>query len=390
MKDIDFDELDRAVSSVLSKDTPASASVTPEGPKATPIRPDRPSPVSSEAATTEATGPVASTGLDPVAEANTPVSDLPEATPSDDLEPTPVASPVAAPITLKPRGKFMDVMHPSADMNPGVSAQDSRRPAPVSRTLAPLTPRQDTVPEPSPAEPKATVDESTSLIGAEPTPSLDPVVPPKSEESPEEHLLLTATTEDKLEEAEKSPEDTSSSFTASYVDPLDVPLSAVKPAAANDTASATSQQAQPTPFLSDTKVDKRPLGGFVSTDEKQEDTSQEKPPVAEVDVQTAPEVPLPRELQPDVVGVESVQEGDVAAQSDSQPSAPFATSVPAATDVSDGRVEGHPLFDTSTYHEPIAAVPGKKIAPWIIWSVGLGICLVIGSGVGYFLFRVGL
>jgi hypothetical protein len=106
-------------------------------------------------------------------------------------------------------------------------------------------------------------------------------------------------------------------------------------------------------------------------------------------MQAAPAAALPRELQPDVVGVESVQATEAEEPSSPQ-AAPFATNVGPAAVSDDGRVEGHPLFDTSTYHEPIAAVPHKALPGWAMWAIGLAACLAVGAGVGYFLFTAGL
>jgi hypothetical protein len=169
-----------------------------------------------------------------------------------------------------------------------------------------------------------------------------------------------------------------------YVDPLEMtqPSEATAPQA--ETAPVETPQEsmpQPTPFLADAQVDKRPLGAFGEA-ESTEAPASEAP--AAVDTQAAPTVPLPRELQPDVVEVESsAQETEV------QPvAAPATESKPTAAD--DGRVEGHPLFDTSTYHEPITAVQGKGMPAWAKWLIGLLVCLALGAGVGYFLFTAGL
>lgn len=365
MKDIDFDELDRAVSSVLSKTTPADTSesaavASPAEVTAshdnTPTKPV----VSEPQSTSGPQSPLTDTGSG----SPTPAPSL--STP----EPTTAA---ASPIRLRSRGKFMDVMHPSADMNPDVTPGD--RPAfTPPRTLAPLTTQGVEQPEPT-----AALDESNALIGAEPAPVSDiPETTAASIEEPEETLLLPAETED--EEPDASQE-TQQDANAGYVDPLDI-APKIAPEASDEVARPELAP-QSTPFLSDTKVDKRPLGAFGDPDEQDDDQSKNTAD----DTQTAPVVPLPRELQPDVVQVESVQEPE------QQPVAsdkPFASTVSVADeDTDDGRVEGHPLFDTSTYHEPIAAVHAKKTAPWVFWVVGLGICLVIGAGVGYFLFTAG-
>lgn len=363
MKDIDFDELDRAVSSVLSKSTPTdnAASI----PAVSDTRAPSPVVMSTTPSSRSEPEPTVTQQL-PTSDSSVSVSAVSQS--EAEISPTP------SPITLRPRGKFMDVMHPSADMNP--SASTTTRPAfTPPRTLAPLSPRNSEQPEST-----ATVDEASGLIGAEPTPVEDvPTDTLSSNDGAEETLLLPAEIEE--DEAPVKPTDDASTVDKGYVDPLDV-ATTPEPIMPEET-SRTEATTQTTPFLSDTKVDKRPLGAFGDADEQ--DPELTKSPAD--DAQTSPVVSLPRELQPDVVQVESVQETDRSVSLDK----PFAASVSVAADDSDdGRVEGHPLFDTSTYHEPIAAVHPKKTAPWVFWIVGLGICLVIGAGVGYFLFTAGL
>ena len=360
MKDIDFDELDRAVSSVLSKNTPVekSTSVSDEVPASTPL--------------SEGSAPSQPITLEPQStpEQQTPLTDASTNSTMFETTPSSPETTTAAPssITLRTRGKFMDVMHPSADMNPSTSS-GSRPDFMPPRTLAPLTSRDN-----APVEPTAAVDESNALIGAEPAPATDvPEAAVDSQDEPEEMLLLPAETEDDTTE-------TAPAETPGYVDPLDVAAQPNTPLSEETARTETAPQS--TPFLSDTKVDKRPLGAFGDADEPDDDLTKN----TSDDTQTVPVTPLPRELQPDVVQVESVQEPDQATGTDK----PFAASVSVAADTTDdGRVEGHPLFDTSTYHEPIAAAHAKKTAPWVFWVVGLGICLLIGAGVGYFLFTAG-
>ncbi|MEO5499055.1 MAG: hypothetical protein ABIR46_00985, partial [Candidatus Saccharimonadales bacterium] len=105
------------------------------------------------------------------------------------------------------------------------------------------------------------------------------------------------------------------------------------------------------------------------------------------DMQSTPVVPVPRELEDDIVKVEAAQNE----QEQTETSSPFAAHVAASAKPNDdGRVDGHPLFDTSTYHEPIAAVHHGGISGWAKWLIGLMLCLAAGVGVGYFLFTAGL
>jgi len=367
VKDIDFDELDRAVSSVLDQKPTA---VIPEA--AQPI-----GVVTEPAAATDTPAPV---------EVKTAQAEV--LPPADVLAPAPVrpvsdAPAVSAPLAVKRRGKFMDVMHPSADMNPGTSASAPAIPPHKTTLVTPLNQNVSEEPKPpqvtAPDVPDAPAVEPSLVPAPVETKPLD-LPETKPSEKPDDDMpeLLTATVED-------THEDSKGSFPSSdgYVDPLDMPDHSLTPETKPETEATpvvdpTSQQ---TPFLADTKVDKRPLGAFGDPETPLEKTDNEdkSPDAATPDAPAETlTVPLPRELQADVVQVESVQEKD-----DSH------VSSPATAHATDGRVEGHPLFDTSTYHEPIAAVHKSKPV-WVWWLVGLSVCLVIGAGVGYFLFTAGL
>lgn len=378
MKDIDFDELDRAVSSVLGQKTPTDqqdATVT--------------SPVATEEETTVST-PI-STSSSPTVTPDTPAVEAEkEIAPS---EPAPVAvTAPAVPLAVKRRGKFMDMVHPSAAMTsdkPAVarplSVHESPAFSPQPQKLeteeekveekpveaAPIVP--STVEHKS--EPIAAVDESQAPIGAEPV-VLDDGSHTLPAETPDEPNLdpLANFKEEGTQVGGEAP----STDTEAQAAPA-VPLEGE----ATTESSLASSVSPVTPFLSDTKVEKRPLGGFAENEAKAESPSEE-------DTQTAPAVPLPRELQSDVLKVETGAT-DIAAETEATGATPFATNVEAAPEpADDDRVEGHPLFDTSTYHEPIAAVPHSKMPTWLKWVLGLIICLALGAGVGYFLFTAGL
>ena len=375
MKDIDFDELDRAVSSVL-------------GQKA------------SDAEPKSASTPVSSSSTEPTSEKaqDEPTAEVVEAVetkPSGDTL-TPAKT---TPLAIKRRGKFMDVMHPSADMQPTVSSS-SPSPIKTTRTAPVITPllTEETEPTPEaveePQEPIADLDESASLIGAEPV-LVDGDIEkhdlngtadaPDTDVAPDDE----ADTNDTQQDTPLASSETSSDSLDEQVD-VD----------AQETASSepTSDEPQSTPFLTDTQVEKRPLGAFGEAEASEQPSETEELsglPDADLTPAAVPAA-LPRELQPDVVNVESVQEAEAeqAAASSSSGStvmaSPFAAKVGVAPEATDGRVEGHPLFDTSTYHEPIATVHSHGLPTWAKWALGLLGCLVIGAGVGYFLFTAGL
>ena len=371
MKDIDFDELDRAVSSVLGQNNSKEVVKPADEPVAHEDKPD------------DVSGSVDS--------GSTVTAD--DTLPSEE-EPVVQTVSKTTPLAIKRRGKFMDVMHPSADMSSATApAAPSVRPARTSPIVSPLL--TEHVPEASVTDenhaPVADLDESATLIGAEPVPADNELDEPSDQNSNE----TTESHEEKVlqDEVVESQSD-------------DIPESSHDPMTTTDQADTDSSQAvegeaepnetQSTPFLTDTQVEKRPLGAFGETDAS--DASQPGDVTDEIEtpelMPAAAPAALPRELQPDVVTVESVQEAEAeqaaAISGDTSVANPFAAKVGVAPEATDGRVDGHPLFDTSTYHEPIAAVHAGGFPTWAKWALGLLCCLVVGAGVGYFLFTAGL
>jgi hypothetical protein len=388
VKDIDFDELDRAVSSVLGQQTqatPPDEQVTDTGVNAATVAPmtDEAAQNSEKAAPSEVPVTTDETTDDDGKATDDKMS---ESTSSEEI---PVSHP--APLAAKRRGKFMDVMHPSHDMTPNTPSPFT----PKRKTLAPLTPTvtPQEVPETKPTADEPSVDVSASDTAQEITAATsEPATAVGVEnEQPQKPNSLYV---DPLELAPKS--DTSNEGDTPE---SSQPESDVSAESSTDTSSPAPEPIT-TPFLNDAQVEKRPLGAFgdtdatpisvntgdtaVSTTASDETLSQVETPgvpaagVTNDTTQTAPTVPLPRELQPDVVQVETIQD-------DTQMPETAAIDTKTA-DVS----EGHPLFDTSTYHEPTAAKQGKKTPGWVLWLIGLLACLAIGGGVGYFLFTAGL
>ena len=391
MKDIDFDELDRAVSSVLGQQGPSGDGV-----------------VTSQAVSTVAEEPVKAS--DVVPDAQNPVQ-APAA-------PQPAVS--TTPLAIKRRGKFMDMVHPSADMTSGAPAAPVKSPRtspvlqPLSSDVSPEVPEQNGV-SLAATESTAELDESQALIGAEPV-SVESLLPEhvsdadvvtdetveavNTEVDKEDLSNESETTADESVATEQPEQEVATESKQSlYVDPLELAAAEEQPQA-EESIEATSVAVPPvttttdqaaTPFLTDAQVDKRPLGAFGETEgattagEEAVATSSEPSVQTEVpvDSQASPAVPLPRELQPDVVEVES------SAQEPETSPVPL-TSGAKTNEPQDGRVEGHPLFDTSTYHEPITAVRGKGMPGWAKWLICLLVCLALGAGVGYFLFTAGL
>lgn len=345
MKDLDFDELDQAVSSVLGGD-------------AAPVKKDdaRPAP----ADTTKQAVHVSTTPAAPVAPATS----------------APAISPA-----VKRRGQFLDMVHPSADMT-----SRSKMPTPAARTkITPVS--KDVVPDP------------TEKADA-PTPAIPVATPPPAPKASEPVI-----SEPSVEETNSDAKD------VAWPDPLDVAQSVAQAASddpiKDDTASeeakpeddptpvtvpSAARDAAATPFVTDAKVDKRPLGAFGTA---------EVPAAAEVaevkadiaDEQKAP-VPTPPELQPDVVSVEAAAEREFTGndtEPQEKPATGLSQSIPQQykTPAETPNLTTHPVFDTKEYHQPLTPVHHqKKSRGWLVVLI-IVLLLVVGAALGYFAFVAG-
>jgi hypothetical protein len=183
-----------------------------------------------------------------------------------------------------------------------------------------------------------------------------------------------------------------------------------------NTLNPKSSGSMDSPFLSDTKVEKRPLGGFSTV----LPTPTVEPPTVEVKPADKPvpnslinvSTPLPAELQDDLLKIESnntmptdekssatnvsVADTPPAATSVTPPSTPL---VPATTVMSDDKPTGPTsitqqytekpstgdqstgsIYDTKDYHKALMHPANKKPSwMWIVWIV---ILLVVGAGAG--------
>ncbi len=377
MKDIDFDELDKAVNSVLSQNEQAAATA-PVTDTATATVVEEPASTTTDTPTVT-DEPAAPEPTEEVA-AEVEVAQPETAPVMDTAQPTEVNPVATQPTSLatKRRGKFMDVVHPSSDMNPAAPTAPASPATPV--VVAPVSPDLTTeTPEASPAS-------------SDPTPT-DEVTAPQELETP------------------FAPEVDLSSL---QLDTTDAVAPEVTTAVAAETetapevveavADADVQASAETPFIADAKVEKRPLGAF--GDQEAESTTEapaesapageESEPAAEsqpLDIAAAPVEPTPRELQSDIVEVEKVQDDTEHETSEATPAVTTVTSdtgiTPPTGEVAHDE-DAHPVFDASTYQQPLAATkPVKKKSTWLWWVGGILGCLVVGGGVGYALFVIG-
>lgn len=312
MQDIDFDELDRAVSSVMTNPS----------------------------------------------DDTTPV-----VTPEPNIE-TPAQPAPTSPAVRRSSGRFMDVVHPSSDMRG--TQQPSRPKAPES---APSV-----APAPQPAE-EATEKSGDAFSWPDP---ID-LAAAKMPDQPEPVVEAPSVTEEPTTDEPESPLES--------------------------------------PFLTDTKVEKRPLGAFSETsapldlsaalDEISNETSEavENTEVAE---STSPSAPLAvhevddnaLELSEEALIGAAVSSDTSSAESTPEPSAPVKTpeetsaadleptvplgaaSIPQqyAEQPNSNNQPSGAIYDTEAYHQPLNH-PHKKGNGWLVvlWIVGL---IVLGGGLG--------
>jgi hypothetical protein len=368
MKELDFDELDRAVNSLMTN--------VPNTPP--PKKDDEVRTLNIESSLPDATAtPMPS-----------PTVPVPTPTPVESVAPAPVSEPVtprtSAPslsVAARRGGRFMDVVHPSSDMK------------------KPTTP---------PSRQGVTIEPSQTL----------------TEEAPKEAPAAAAST------AATMPTSVTTTSESEWPDPLDmadfdakdtekpaVDTSEPKETPKEEATPPLKEPEQPlsTPFLPDAKVEKRPLGAPTPAEEPDRTPvlspeSSQGSSVNDPDDQL-PALPkdvepiLPAELQDDLMAIEADTNAGIPKTEEGQPienlpkQKPIVATVTPEPPVSNGPTsipqqyreepstgdQGNgAIYDTDTYHKPIEH-PAKKKSGWM-WVIWILIILVVGAGGGAALF----
>ncbi|MFY9227993.1 MAG: hypothetical protein WAO28_01545 [Candidatus Microsaccharimonas sp.] len=295
MQDIDFDELDRAVSSTLSPTRPSNTEKTDAVPVGTP----------------------------------------------DSATPRPVA-----PAARRSSGRFMDVVHPSSDMRP---AERPERSAPRP-------------PEPVQQQPERSAPATTDWP--------DPLDFHGFKDEPE----------------------------------AEAPKPEPEPVSNNDDASSTPLES---PFLTDAKVEKRPLGAFSAndtpslSDQIDAENAAEIAPIEAEDVPlleapdeelltaetetkdeppVVPEVPV-EEKKPEVEELteEVSKDEPTPVTAIEEPTGPQSITQQYKEQPSSNQTSGA-IYDTEAYHQPLVHTAKKKSgALVVIWILAL---ILVGAGAG--------
>lgn len=372
MKELDFDELDRAVNSLMTnvpKDAGASDELSEKTLDITPTL------GKDEAPSFDTQGQPA---LRPTtASVTVPARGAPS-----------IASPKTPPPAARRSGRFMDVVHPSSNMKKDVSI-----PAPVSRHGATIEPGTSFEPPQSVVSTTASpVEPKTAAL---PTPGSVARSAPKSDWP------------DPLDVAGFNPSGSEPQTTEKKDEGSTAPL--IDTSEASDKTVDDKKELAPltSPFLPDTKVEKRPLGSPSDASESDHTPvlSSESSSNLMVDDPTAqlPAIPkdvepvLPAELHKDLVAVEAdtsptVAKEEIETTSASQASASSSTSAPEMPagptsiaqqyreEPSTGDKDSGAIYDTDTYHQPLAH-PAKKKSGWL-WVLWIALILVVGAGAG--------
>ena len=409
MKDLDFDELDRAVNSLME----GVSRSTPEPPKSqekvVTITPSADNGASFGQQTASPQTPPASPSNPSPTSVTTPVAD-PASRPS-----TPVRERSSQLPARRNGGRFMDVVHPSSNM------KTQTPPRPVSRQgVSIATDNNESNPSgshgPSPASPSQPAPaQSEAPITQSANDWPDPIDVSTFSEEPSTVSDQTPDRDrDTIAEAAKSlsNESTTSDSTSSY-----------EPAPLQ------------TPFLADPKVEKRPLGGFAHNlhDTTANDTTplttpstidpEELTAELQADKQTVPDpepiVPaeLPDELGHDVMAIEadtsnaassSAQTTEIASTAGGRPQLQVQNQVtPGASVMSEAASTGPSsiaqqyrqepstnesahggIYDTDSYHQPLAH-PEHKKSGWLV-VIWVALLLLLGGGGAAALYYLGI
>ncbi|HEX7483908.1 MAG TPA: hypothetical protein VF281_02020 [Candidatus Saccharimonadales bacterium] len=394
MSELDFDELDKAVNNLMSGvpkvEPPKNDDIKTLDINSTLPDTSRPSLDQLNSALTSVNGPAKTDSV--AASALSPVTAAP------------------APLATRRSGRFMDVVHPSSDMKNVPKPTASRQGATIEPaaknfepTTAPVKEVED-IPTPDHSE-----TESVSVVDNQSPSHQQNEWPDPLEMSGYQPEADTTSESEKTEQVATMPTEESD-------DEDDTVFSL-------DDLEDTTPEPLTSPFITDAKVEKRPLGGptsdvvpepVVSTAAAEnDDTITNDDPNDQLPATAADVAPiLPPELQKDLMAIET--DGDTSAheaeptpevtptesESKAEVSAPEeekkqpevekpASEIPVPTgptsipqqykeepSTSDQTNGG--IYDTNNYHQPLAH-PVKKKSGWL-WIVWIVLLLIIGGG----------
>ena len=314
-------------------------------------------------------------------------------TPASDTlaDPSPVVAQQEAPSVLatKRRGQFMDVMHPSSDMttkstSASLPSSPSRQGVSLQPTGASLTTDQsvnDKKPAESPAA--STPADDVSVSDSDTTEMTMPDWPDPIDAMEQQAAKQAMGTESSVAATDSSESQEASEAPAP---------------AAMSSASMTETDPEPaieplaSPFLPDTKVEKRPLGAALPTGDNIVATppSTDASPTPSVDSKKLTD--LPAELQDDIIGVEadttasgvsSASEAKTSADDVVEHDGPTAIAPQYKPKPAGDDAEHAALYD-NVAHDVVHPAK-KKSGIWVVLIVL--ILIALGVGGGYFAYQ---
>lgn len=384
--DIDFDELDRAVSSLIGK-VPSDTKPDTKVDEVLPGETKKPVPAP---ALTVPTAPVPTDTGEKVRVSFFKPEPVPA--PEPQAQPQIAATPAGRRST---NGRFMDMVHPSADMRP--NAGDERP------SLLPLK-APETPPEASPVEAAPAAEPSVQATA--PTPAVD------DEAAKLDSLLSGGLSLDEPPQTspflpnakvEKRPLGAFSSDATDPANPgatqiVDTPTTSDDPQPAQAPLMGTAPSLKPSDDLikavEDEQAKAAEKAAVEAADDAKAKEEAKKADLAKLDAEAqvnltpAMNMPLPAELQSDVLAIESA--------ATNAPEAPIPATAPTgATSIvpqykekaSSAKPSGA-IYDTEAYHKPLQH-PVEKKSGLLLVLVIVGI-IIVGGGVGAAVYFVGL
>lgn len=417
MTDIDFDELDKAVNHLMTTADVADEASTPALSEATSSQQVAtvPSPVQAD---------------DSFVRASTDSSRDPEAIATTNSS--------AAPLAVKRRGQFMDIVHPGVGKPAPVPiARQGVTVQPVDTDLAAAKPSASPKTDAVSSDVTPLDMESTGAAFTQDTPSpAEPILPAIASDSDSSETAVLPPTEIQQSDSTQTVDELSVFAEHDTVTATDDANSSAPEMITDEVlaevATKTVDEPLVSPFLPDAQVEKRPLGSPValpdpleipvssseahsvatdSTRSEDETTKQSDEmatadssdsqagaePVQEESVAT----PLPAELNKDIMALESADTNPVshAAEAEElaagnsvttsnasvQPPAGGSIAQQYSEQPSSGDQTSGAIYDTATYHKGVEAPVVKKTSKltWLIWALVL---VIVGAaaGAGYF------
>ena len=389
MKELDFDELDKAVNSLMSGVT-----------KTKPVKPD-------DETKTLTIQPVLSDGIAPAFDKSgaISVSTSPDVQrPKESAKSTPSSSNTKDESSNHRGGRFMDVVHPSSDMT-----TTSPIKAPVSRQGLTIEPRS-----PHPLLEATTENEDVKVTVVPASPPKEPVSQPQP----------PSVASDALESEWPDPLDTIMEQENIAPSPPDLAPVVERDILAED---ILKKEVQPTedkpqaplssPFLSDAKVEKRPLGGGVPSYTSQEENVSpvstslsdkfEKVDNTEAQLPAEPDTsePLPEEFNGELMAIESGNQATLSQEQETSATSASSAAMPVSNaslntvgagsitqqyheEPNTGEQASGGIYDTAMYHQPLSH-PAKKKSSWLLIAAIIGI-LALGATAGAALYFLNL